>query len=318
MNTIAHAHARTTETLPRATITRSHLSWALWLIPAGAVLLCVWFFYRDLVSTGPQVTIYLENADGLDEKNTPVRFRGVEVGEVKSIGVAADQQHAEVKVRMTVAGRGLARAGTAFWIVRPELNIGSISGLGTIVSGEYIAVRPGNGPPTNTFTGVEKEPALEAPRALQITLTSPSLSSLQEQSPVFYRGVQVGEVLHAQLGSDSRNVVIQARIWEDYAPLVRSESKFWNAGGLDLHVGLFNGLQINAASPKTIVGGGIEFATPPVFGNQAGDGAVFELNEKPEDKWKTWNPAIALHLSGKTAQTNDSATVSRNDSGRRQ
>lgn len=309
-------HPRTSEALPRATVKRSHLSGALWLIPAGAILLCVWFFYRDFVSTGPSIKIYFDSADGLDEKDTAVRFRGIQVGEVKSLEVSADHQHAVVKVKMMANGRGLTHAGSAFWIVRPELNVGSISGLGTLVSGDYIAVRPGNGPLTNSFNGMEKEPPDEAPRALLITLTSPSLSSLQEQSPIIYRGVQVGEVLHTQLGDDSRNVVIQARIWEDYAPLVRAETKFWNAGGLDLHLGLFNGLQINAASPRTIVGGGIEFATPPAFGDQASNGAIFELNEKAEDKWKTWNPAIALRLSGKTPPTNEVATSSKNITGR--
>jgi paraquat-inducible protein B len=280
------------------------------LIPSGAALLCVWFAYRDFVSTGPALTIRFENADGLDAADTPLKYRGVTVGEVKHIEVSKDDKYAQVTARMTGEARNLARAGSLFWIVRPEVSVASVTGLGTIVSGEYIAIRPGNGPATNLFTGVEKEPPAEEPQALQIRLLAPNLGSTQEGSPVFYRGIQVGEVLRGSLGDDSRTVIIEARIWQEYAPLVRPESKFWNAGGLDLHVGLFNGLQINSQSPKTIVSGGIQFATPPVFGPVASNETTFVLNDKPVDKWKDWTPAITLQLPVQENHTNDQAAYS--------
>src|SRR5579863_917623 len=131
MNTTSTRHARpSAESLPQAVISRSQKSWAVWLIPAGSVLLCLWFVYRDYVATGPLVTITFPNADGLEEKNTPLRFRGVQVGQVKSIQVSKDRQSAEVVVRMTGSARDLTRAGSLFWIVRPELTVSSISGLG--------------------------------------------------------------------------------------------------------------------------------------------------------------------------------------------
>ena len=215
---------------------------------------------------------------------------------MKHIEVSKDAKYAQVTARMTGEARKLARAGSLFWIVRPEVSVASVTGLGTIVSGEYIAIRPGNGPATNLFTGVEKEPPAVEPQALQIRLLAPNLGSTQEGSPVFYRGIQVGEVLRGSLGEDSRTVIIEARIWQEYAPLVRPESKFWNAGGLDLHVGLFNGLQINSQSPKPIVSGAIPLAPPPVLGPVASNGTTFVLNDKPVDKWKEWTPAITLQL----------------------
>lgn len=290
--------------LPRAEIHKSRLGVALWLVPLGAALLCAWFVYRDFIGTGPAITIYFDNADGLEAKNTPLRVHGVTVGEIKAIELDQDNHRAKITARLLGSAKSIARQGSAFWIVQPELSVGSISGLGTIVSGQYIAVRPGDGPATNTFTGVEKEPISLQPGALEFQLVTTNLGSLHEQTPVFYRGIQVGEITYFQLGSDARNVLVHGQIWPEYAPLVRPESRFWNAGGLDLHVSLFRGIEVNTFSPKTLLSGGVEFATPPVSTLPGSNGLSFFLYEKPDPKWKTWTPAIELHLPQEASHTN--------------
>jgi paraquat-inducible protein B len=291
-------------TLAAASVKPGRLSWMLWLVPVGAIGICIWFFYRDYIATGPLITIYFQNAEGLQKENTQVMYRGATVGQVKSIDLTGDNQHVKVKARLAGSAKNLARAGSLFWIVRPEVRLGSISGLRTIVSGEYVTVEPGTGPPTNSFVAAEEPPIPDEPQALQITLLAGNLGSLQKQSPVFYRGVQVGEVVYYQLGADARQVAIHARIWHEYAPLVRVESKFWNAGGLDIHFGLFKGVQISAESPKTVISGGIEFATPTDFQTGATNGAVFVLNEKPGEKWTSWAPSISLNLPQQAVRTN--------------
>jgi paraquat-inducible protein B len=90
--------------------------------------------------------------------------------------------------------------------------------------------------------------------------------------------------------------MVQARVRAEYAPLVRLNSKFWNAGGIDVRLGLFKGAEISAQSAQTLLSGGIEFATPPEPGPLAANNAVFDLNEKPKDEWKNWAPSIPLHL----------------------
>lgn len=298
--------SRSRESLPRAVIKPTRRSWLLWLIPLGAAALCVWFAYRDFLAQGPTIQILFDSAEGLEEKNTQLQYRGATVGEVKKIRLAKDLRHVEVEAQLIGSAKDLARAGSIFWIVRPEVSIGSISGLRTIVSGEYLAIRPGNGPPTNAFAGADKEPRLDQPGALQLILLTDNLGSLQEQSPIYYRGVQAGEILYFQLAEDARNVVIHARVWREYAPLVRPESKFWNAGGFDVRAGLFRGVEISAQSPKAILSGGIEFATPPNSRAQASNDTLFALNPKPEDAWKLWAPPIQLNLPPEASQTNAS------------
>jgi paraquat-inducible protein B len=278
----------------------------LWLIPFGALCLCAWFVYRDFISAGPAITIYFLNADGVEEKNTQVKYRGANVGQVTSIELTKDAGRVKITARLIGSARNLAKQGSVYWIVRPEVKLGSISGLRTIISGEYLAVQPGNGPATNTFLGAEKEPINDQSNSLQFLLIATNLGSMQEQTPIFYRGIQVGEVLYYQLAADARSVILHASIWHEYAPLVRSDTKFWNAGGLDVHAGIFSGLQISAESARTLIGGGIEFATPPGELMSVTNGAQFVLNERPENKWKEWTPQIQLQLPEQANQMSNS------------
>ena len=155
--------------LPKAQIGKSHLSWFLWLIPVAAALVCGWFVAQDFIFAGPTITIYFENADGLQEQNSLVEYRGVKVGEVGTLKLSNDRQRVAVKVQLDASAANIARQGSVFWIVRPEVKLGALSGLQTIVSGNYITVQPGDGPRTNQFIGVEKAP-IEPVKALDILL----------------------------------------------------------------------------------------------------------------------------------------------------
>jgi len=265
-------------------------------VPLGALALCVWFIYRDFVATGPLVTIYFRNADGLEAGNTEVNFRGAQVGVVKDLGLTDDREFVKVRARLVSSAKNLARIGSVFWIVRPEVKVGTISGLRTIISGEYVTVQPGNGPPTNTFTAADQAPIPEQPNSLHLRLLATDLSSLREQSPVIYRGIQVGEVQRYQLASNGDDVIVEVMIRHEYAPLVRLNTKFWNAGGLNFKFGLLHGAEITAESPATLLSGAIEFATPPEPAPAPLDGALFPLYEKPEKSWKEWRPSVKLKL----------------------
>jgi paraquat-inducible protein B len=232
-----------------------------------------------------------------------VEYLGAQIGQVKAIGLAKDGQSVKVSARLTGSAKNIAREGSIFWIVRPEVKVGAITGLRTIVSGEYVTVQPGHGSPTNVFVAMEEPPPTEEPGALLITLRSASLGSLEKTSPIFYRGIQVGEILSYQLAGDARNVMIRARVRQQYAPLLKVNSKFWNAGGIDVRLGLFKGAEISAQSAQTLLGGGIEFATPPEPADVASNGAIFDINDKPKDAWKEWAPDIPLHLQGEAPAT---------------
>jgi paraquat-inducible protein B len=64
---------------------------------------------------------------------------------------------------------------------------------------------------------------------------------------------------------------------------MRADTKFWNAGGISVRLKLL-GVNVSAESFKSLIFGGIAFATPPAPGNTVSNGCIFQLNEKAEEK----------------------------------
>jgi paraquat-inducible protein B len=279
--------------LPRAKVRESYLTWILWIFPIGALAICAYFLIHDYFFSGPLVTINFENADGLQEKNSQVKYLGIQIGEITGLKMAKDAHHVLVEARIYRSARGVAREGSLFWIVRPEVKLGAISGLRTIVSGNFLTVQPGDGPATNQFTGLEQAPAPPEP-GIEITLLTHDLGSIQKQTPVYYWGIHVGEVMNFKLADDATTILVTARIRQEYAPLARANSEFWNAGGINIQAGLFRGLQLSAESAQTLLSGGIAFATPPDYGAPATNGEIFQLNAKESEAWKNWTAPMPL------------------------
>jgi paraquat-inducible protein B len=279
--------------IPTAKVEKSYLTWVLWALPAAAVALCGWFLLQDYVLSGPTIEITFESADGLQEKNSMVKYHGIQIGEVEGLKLAKDQQHVVVTATLDRSAAGVARAGSQFWIVTPRVSLGGIQGLQTIVAGDYVTVLPGDGVRTNKFEGLSQPPIEHLP-SLHITLLTHDLGAIQKKSPILYGGIQVGEVIDCHLADDATTIVIDARILQAYAPLVRLDSQFWNAGGLNIHAGLFRGLDISADSVQTVVSGGIGFATPNDYGPPATNGTIYTLNEQEAESWKDWWPAIPV------------------------
>ena len=102
-------------------------------------------------------------------------------------------------------------------------------------------------------------------------------------------------VRSVQLSADATAAEINVLIKPRYVKLVRSSSKFWNSSGADVKFGLFSGLEVNVESLKSLVGGGIVFATPnDPKARQARNGTAFFLYDQPEKDWLDWAPRISI------------------------
>lgn len=291
--------------LPRARIKRSRFSWLIWGFPVAAAIFFGVLLFEDYLDKSRSVTVDFKNVDGVDDQgNTQVRCRGAAVGTVKHVTLTKNHDWAELTISFRRGQENLARSGALFWVVRPQVGAGMVRGLETVMSGAYVQVRPGDGPRTNHFIGAEEPPPEElATPALDIDLLAPDLSSLQERSPILYRGIQIGEITTFQLGSNARDVLIHARVRSEYAPLVRMNTIFWNAGGVDVHFGLIHGLDVRAESAKALVSGAVQMATPDDYGPPVTNGAVFSLQAKEQEAWTKWDPSIPLQLPPVARQT---------------
>ncbi len=282
--------------LPRAKVKRHRWSFpVMWAVPVVAALVAVYLVYDQVREFGPTITIRFKDGSGLKAGRTPIQYSGVRIGEVKSVKLSDDLRDVVVEARLLRSVASIAREGSVFWIVRLGTELQDISNLGTVITGAYIQVLPGTGEPKSDFVGLEGSQAALDPGGLEIVLRTGRLGSLKPSSPVYYRGIEVGAVRAVQLSSDATVAEIHLQIKPRYVKLVRSSSRFWNASGADVKLGLFSGLEINVESLKSLVGGGIVFATPgDAKSRPVKNGAVFPLYDQPAKEWLEWAPRISI------------------------
>src|SRR3990172_13258703 len=145
--------------LPTATLKgRTWTFPVVWIVPVLAAVVAGYLMYDRVREYGPEITLKFEDAGGVKAGQTPIRYRGVPVGEVTEVELSEDQKYAVVKARLRRPAVSIAREGTMFWIVRPEVGINSITGLGTVITGPQIEVLPGGGKPKWEFVGLANPP----------------------------------------------------------------------------------------------------------------------------------------------------------------
>src|SRR5580765_8996985 len=283
------------EELPKARIRRRH-AWlqVMWVVPITAAAVAAWLVLDRMREYGPEITIQFRDGSGLKEGQTPIRYRGVQVGEVRRLEVSQDRDSVLVKARLRRHVALLASQGAVFWIVRPQVGWGNVTGLGTVISGPEINMLAGKGDKTQTrFVGLERAPVAMGAAGLTIVLKAERPVSLRPNSPVYYRGVEVGVVQEIDLSRDAGAADIHIIVWQRYARLVRTGSAFWDVSGLTVKGGLFKGMQIDFESLRTFLAGGIEFASPEKS-PPAKSGTAFFLYTEPKKEWLAWNPHIAV------------------------
>ena len=254
--------------------------------------------HDDATQKGSVITIKVDRADGL-RTGTPIRFKGLDVGKIEDVDLSDDLQSVLLTARITEVPERIARVGSQFWVVKPELGLIKTSNLETLVTGQYIEVQPApkNLGPQNNFVALVAAPeTVKQEAGLSLVLSSARRGSLKAGVPVTYREITVGKVTGYELGQTADRVLIHILIEPKYAPLVRSGTRFWNTSGFDFDVGLFKGATVRTESLETMIQGGVAFATPDGerMGNPAQPEQTFALFDKFEEEWLTWAPKISL------------------------
>ncbi|MBM7060216.1 MCE family protein [Pseudomonas sp. UL073] len=248
------------------------------------------------IQTGQEIQIRVDSGDGLNP-GTPIRYKGLEVGKVESVEFSDDLQAVMLSARITKAANRIARAGTQFWVVKPELGLIRTANLETLVSGQYLQVQPdsGKGAVQTRFTALSDAPTTSVREAgLSLVLSASRLGSVKIGVPVSFREITVGKVTGVELGKQADQVLIRVLIEPRYAPLVRSGTRFWNASGIDVNAGLFKGVKLRTESLESLLAGGVAFATPDNPGPAAKPGQTFVLFEEANEEWLTWAPKLQL------------------------
>lgn len=237
----------------------------VWLIPVFTLVVGGWLIYKTLSEQGPVATVSFQTAEGIEAGTTRVKYKNVDIGVVEDIEFAEDFTSVLLTVQFDHGMDHFLRRNTRFWVVRPQLSLRGARGLGTLFSGAYIEIDPGPGSPQRHFVGLEEQPLITTDEAgSTVTLVTDNLGSLDAGSPVYYRGIEAGEVLGYELGSDRRSVYLPVFIRDPYDQLVRGNTRFWNVSGMEVSMGA-DGPEIRMESIAALMYGGIAFDTPPTL-----------------------------------------------------
>ena len=270
----------------------------IWVVPAIAVAIGGWMAFRELNNRGPEIVVDFLDGSGVEADKTVLVYKGVAAGTVERVWLKKDMDGVGVQIRLRKSAAGLARDGARFWIVHPEIGFSGVHGLDTLVSGVKINVLPGKGPEAKHFVGLEKTPPPEVPpTGRTFILRADRLGSMSSGAPVFYREFKVGAVEASRLAPDGTGVLVRIHVEQAYVNLIRTSTKFWNAGGFSFNVSLFGGAQLKNTSLESLVTGGVAFATPdgPALGTVAPDETEFSVATEPDKDWLKWSPKIPIY-----------------------
>src|SRR3984893_2635837 len=250
--------------LPQAATRRSRRLSMIWIVPLVAVAIGAWLAWDTLSKEGPTIKITFESGEGLQPAQSQLKYKDIVFGTVKSLALSPDQTHVVVTVATTRQAERLLTEGTIFWVVKPRLFAGNISGIETLLSGSYIGMLPAAeaGKSQRDFAGREDPPVLGAHvPGRTFLLKSKRIGAVSVGSPIFFRDLNVGEVLGWDIADMAEYVTIHAFVRAPYDSYVHDETRFWNASGVSIKLG-GTGIDVQMESPKALLLGGVAFETP--------------------------------------------------------
>ncbi|MGF6939602.1 paraquat-inducible protein B [Paraburkholderia sp. UCT70] len=258
----------------------------VWVVPLIAALIGIALVIRSVTERGPVITISFISAEGLEPGKTKVKYKDVDVGAVKTITLSPDLSHVLVQVQLTKEGGKFAVKDSRFWVVRPRVGASGVSGLTTLLSGPYIGADAGRSSDSESnFVGLETPPPITGDqKGHQYTLHGDSLGSIDIGSPIFYRRVQVGQVVGFSLDKSGTGVTMQVFVSAPFDQYVGTNTRWWHASGVDLRLDS-SGFKLNTQSLATVIVGGLSFQSPlgQNMGPQAPNNQTFHLGSDEAD-----------------------------------
>jgi paraquat-inducible protein B len=236
----------------------------VWIIPILAAVVAVGIAVERFLSQGPTITIVFKSAEGIEAGKTFLKYKDVNIGQVSTVKLSEDFTKVVVTAKIDKSAEGLIVEDAKFWIEQPRVSLSGISGIGTLLSGNFIALEVGKSDEKRRdFIGLDVPPAITLDQpGRQYVLQADELGSVGIGSPLYYRRLNVGQVIGYDLAEDGRSVTIKVFVNAPYDKYVTTATRFWQASGIDVTLGA-NGLSVETQSLLSVLIGGIAFETPP-------------------------------------------------------
>jgi paraquat-inducible protein B len=239
----------------------------VWIVPIIAALAAGGIALQRILSEGPTITVLFESSPGIEAGKTFVKYKDVTIGQVTAVQLSSDHGKVEVTAKIAKSAAHLMVEDAQFWVVRPRVSLGEVSGLNTLLSGNYIGFEAGKSTTEqHHFTGLEVPRVGAGAEGREFLLKAKDAGGLGPGAPVYFHRLAVGQVVTSDLAADGKAVDVKVFINEPYDKFVFRTTRFWNAGGLNVSLGA-GGLDVRTASVSALLAGGLEFDTPPSGNN---------------------------------------------------
>jgi paraquat-inducible protein B len=271
----------------------------VWLVPLVAVLIGGWLAVQAILEKGPTITISFETGEGLEAGKTKIKFKNVDIGVVNRVVLSPDHKRVVASAELSRDASSMLVDDTRFWVVRPRISGGSVSGLGTLLSGSFIGMDIGTKTGARRdFAGLESPPVFAAGvPGREFVLKSDDMGSLDVGSPIFFRRLQVGQVTSFQLDPEGTGVTLHVFINAPYDKYVKEDVRFWHASGVDVSLET-TGVKIDTESLVSILIGGLAFQSPPdtVSKTEAAAQSVFKLFHDRDEAMKRHDNIVDTYV----------------------
>jgi paraquat-inducible protein B len=250
--------------LPQATVVRQkHFRISVvWIIPLLAAVVALGIAIQRVRNSGPSINIVVKNASGIEAGKTLIKYKDVTIGHVSSVQLSNDYSKVLVSAEIDKHAAGLIVEDAQFWVVAPHVSLSGVSGLNTLLSGQYIGFRAGASPNrARNFTALEVAPIIADQPGRRLRLMANSLGSIGIGAPIYYRSMPVGQVEAYDLAVDGKSIEATIYVNAPYDKYVTTGSRFWNASGVDVTAGA-NGVEIRTESIVSVLVGGVGFDVP--------------------------------------------------------
>jgi paraquat-inducible protein B len=257
----------------------------VWVVPLVAALIGIWLVIQHIVNEGPTITLRFSSAEGIEPGKTKIKYKDVNIGDVKTVAVSKDHKQIIITAKLVRSASDFLVDDTRFWVVRPRISAGGITGLNTLLSGTYIGMDIGKSTESrDDFVGLEAPPIVSGDLpGREFVLHGADVGSVDVGSPVYFRRISVGEVVAYNVDRDGKGVTLKVFVNAPYDQFVTYNARFWHASGIDLTLD-GNGFRVDSQSLVSIVAGGLAFQTPPeeAIGVPAAADAGFTLYQDRE------------------------------------
>jgi paraquat-inducible protein B len=250
--------------LPLASVVRTkrvRLS-IVWIIPILAAVVALGIAIQRVLNEGPTITIDFKAAAGIEAGKTFIKYKEVTIGQVTAVELTQDYSRVRVTAKIANHAAGLMVRDAKFWVVQPSVSLSGVSGLSTLLSGQYIGFQAGTSlQKEHLYTALDVPPLITDQPGRRFMLRATSLGSVGIGAPIYYRSISVGEVAAYALAADGKSIEVTVFINAPYDSYVTQETRFWNASGIEVSAGA-NGVDIRTESIVSVLVGGLAFDVP--------------------------------------------------------